>query len=1181
MKKELTVSTSNGFRCYFDGGQIKVADAVKTIIDYCKNGADDELVASVKIFDSKQAEELRTMKAAELSKVEWKKDFDYMQPVDGENGIEFILDPVKEAEQNAKLEMYSISRKIARLTDEDQKQAAVAELTELAKTYPHVYKNFLEGKQIEATCYADTADESGLNALVATLEKIAAVATTDNEPQFNLQTTDNFKFETGAYYTNEGSVGGAFYVEKISRTELKAAKGILSCLLAKGELYSGNDDAQAEVVIGLIDHIEKAGNQEGYQTSITNLENHSSLIRSELTAVLNGMSVNFAEYINVTTTLGLETVSFNYEGVAALAIHFIKKYISNANRLDECHENSGRCYRVTWSKLVQKIEAEKAAEVELDLQAANSVEEITAEDAEEKRANTRLINYIGFIYETNIIAYARKKIEYQNRNSAIRKARAAVTDIVLAYLNGNFAEQVESVDMPEVAEIVAEDDGSNDDAECAVTPEAFEVAVQAEIDNAKTETKRTAEASAVVIEAPEESTPAKMTVTVSGSNTKELAQKLMANIATLSSIYTVCDGTYQVFDVKTEATVQIEGTAEGTATTLDEAYKKATAFFVTEDDGSNDDEDEDILASYDAEIGGNDEDDDELIDEAEVLSQMDLQSAHSYYDNYEPVPEEEPMTFELGKIYRPELLKADDVLVPSLEYVKLLNICDGVATFLDNVEDIIKGTVVTENGVEVVKGVEYSEYCLPLSYVGQIVISAAARLEDIWGIYSEGFAGAREWREQNATFPLYKYDASWGEAVFKGRVLNALLVKEPPTDDAPADDERDAKAAADTVAEEKALAEEKAREENAPLYLDDVQFGTFGLSAKITKGYVSYRVDGVKTTKEKAEAEYWKRRNAAEEATIEYQMTDCLDDLALFPSIFADLKTAVAQAENELLAAEDDCDKDDLTEKLGMLNEEINSEIKAEKILLDKLEQLKAKYPQVYTKVTGAAKTPKLEEKSEHIETEITEHKPKLADKPYTCVTLRVGDFFNPKKFFSTLNDAVKYALVDKSKRMDWDERYNGAAVCLVYENGMCRPIWKITAEGNFEMVDASEDYGELDNEAVKAELANIDTAQNTNIEKEVAECLSEIKYLNQDITNDKGRIKDAEYWNKSADELESLKKDLKKDEAKYAKEIAKLAELKATYPKIVNKAATAEKEKFGTRFIKAYGKDAATVMKS
>ena len=200
--------------------------------------------------------------------------------------------------------------------------------------------------------------------------------------------------------------------QELSRTELKAAKGILKSLLAKGELYSGNDDAQAEVVIGLIDHIEKAGNQEGYQTSITNLENHSSLIRSELTAVLNGMSVNFAEYINVTTTLGLETVSFNYEGVAALAIHFIKKYIFAANHLDECRENSGRCYRVTWSRLVQKIEAEAEAELtaQLNLQAANSVEEITAED-----------------------------------------------------------------------------DGSNDDAECAVTPEAFEVAVQAEIDNAVTE----------------------------------------------------------------------------------------------------------------------------------------------------------------------------------------------------------------------------------------------------------------------------------------------------------------------------------------------------------------------------------------------------------------------------------------------------------------------------------------------------------------------------------------------------------------------------------------------------------------------------------------------------------------------------------------------------------------------
>ncbi len=116
----------------------------------------------------------------------------------------------------------------------------------------------------------------------------------------------------------------------------------------------------------------------------------------------------------------------------------------------------------------------------------------------------------------------------------------------------------------------------------------------------------------------------------------------------------------------------------------------------------------------------------------------------------------------------------------------------------------------------------------------------------------------------------------------------------------------------------------------------------------------------------------------------------------------------------------------------------------------------------------------------EEVIEDVIEYKPKLADKPYTCVTVRrFGEFstssFNPEKFFDSLNDAVKYALTDKNKRMDWDERYGGAVVYVDYENGMHRPIWKITSEGNFETLDASEDYGELDNDTVKAELAELD----------------------------------------------------------------------------------------------------------
>lgn len=111
---------------------------------------------------------------------------------------------------------------------------------------------------------------------------------------------------------------------------------------------------------------------------------------------------------------------------------------------------------------------------------------------------------------------------------------------------------------------------------------------------------------------------------------------------------------------------------------------------------------------------------------------------------------------------------------------------------------------------------------------------------------------------------------------------------------------------------------------------------------------------------------------------------------------------------------------------------------------------------------------------------EIPEYKPALADKPYTCVTLRrYSEFssssFNPEKFFDTLNDAVKCALTDRIKRRGVDERYGGAVVYLDYENGMHRPLWQITSEGNFETIDANNDYGELDNGAVKAELAELD----------------------------------------------------------------------------------------------------------
>ena len=114
-----------------------------------------------------------------------------------------------------------------------------------------------------------------------------------------------------------------------------------------------------------------------------------------------------------------------------------------------------------------------------------------------------------------------------------------------------------------------------------------------------------------------EVTPVQITILVQEGVAKELTKKLMANIATLSSIHTVFDDTYAVFDVVTKATVQIE-TSEETAMTFDEAYKKATDFFIVEDDGSNDDPEGNFLSNYDASIEEEDEDGDELIDEPEA-----------------------------------------------------------------------------------------------------------------------------------------------------------------------------------------------------------------------------------------------------------------------------------------------------------------------------------------------------------------------------------------------------------------------------------------------------------------------------------------------------------------------------------------------------------------------------------
>lgn len=140
-----------------------------------------------------------------------------------------------------------------------------------------------------------------------------------------------------------------------------------------------------------------------------------------------------------------------------------------------------------------------------------------------------------------------------------------------------------------------------------------------------------------------EETPVQITISVQEGIAKELTKKLMANIATLSSIHTVDDDTYQVFDVNTKATVNFEDTAEETAMTLDEAYKKVTEFFLTEDDGSNDDpDDEDFLATLDTSVD-EDGEDDELVDPpvhadtetVDVVTEFEVGKTYVYVDCFE------------------------------------------------------------------------------------------------------------------------------------------------------------------------------------------------------------------------------------------------------------------------------------------------------------------------------------------------------------------------------------------------------------------------------------------------------------------------------------------------------------------------------------------------------------------
>lgn len=570
-----------------------------------------------------------------------------------------------------------------------------------------------------------------------------------------------------------------------------------------------------------------------------------------------------------------------------------------------------------------------------------------------------------------------------------------------------------------------DDDELVDEPEYGVIYETVEAVVQAEVDNAEAEAERTAEASAFEIEVSEESTPAKMTVTVSENNTKVLAQKLMANIATLSSIYTAADDTYEVFDVNTKATVQIEGSEEETATSLDEAYKKATAFFIVEDDGSNDDPDEDFLLTLDTSVDY-DTETDELVDEPEpavenvplyvdevafktfgLSCKIDRKGRVTYYIDGERKSKEDAEQIYNARYEVAVNSTIEKKIRRQLLIIKGCNEEFGIAK--SQIEKIEAQDVPIEN-------MKYREYLYWQDTAEECAAkkhAAEVQLDELQAKYPQVFA--KTYIDFQATYfepDEYAITPEAFEVAVQAEIDNAAFQF-------------------DLQAANNAEKPEKIFTAMTLIYKRDAWFENTKDFKTAVEAYDYLQ----KKAKRYSAKTAWEHSITDSEGTVIYENSSDGDKWTDNDEIQALLNTEKAEVESTEVVED------------------------GEKDFLDLLES---------TLETADSAVEKPAE-------EVIECKPKLADKPYTCVTKRVGDFFNPKKFFDTLNDAVKYALTDKDKRFDWDERYNGAAVCLVYENGMCRPIWEITAEGKFEMVDASEDYGELDNDAVKAELAELD----------------------------------------------------------------------------------------------------------
>lgn len=494
--------------------------------------------------------------------------------------------------------------------------------------------------------------------------------------------------------------------------------------------------------------------------------------------------------------------------------------------------------------------------------------------------------------------------------------------------------------------------------EYAVSEEAQEVAIQAEIDNAEAEAERTAEASAFEIEVSEESTPAKMTVTVSENNTKVLAQKLMANIATLSSIYTAADDTYEVFDVNTKATVQIEGSEEETATSLDEAYKKATAFFIVEDDGSNDDAEEDFLVTIDTSID-DDNDDDELVDEPEVgkprtLKELRAQAEmewerlngelRSLEKEWDKLRRNQRRCKDKAKIaaYNVKInalnklgkAKAQEVLAANKAWFALL-------TSTDEEVEAAKKARADRIAAQKAAGIKYvaTTYIFPRGNEDDepdAYSKECKTLEEVQAFFDSDIEHPYNGGVYDAGYVVWDLEGNLIADQTTG--LEKLMTEVNVTEYAVTPE-------AQEVATQ---AEIENAAKNAPLYVDEVKFKTFGLSSKLDrKGRVRFYIDGERKSKEDAEKIYNERYEIAVNSTIEKKIRR---QLLIVKG--CNEETDLAKSQIEKIEAQDGVPTENMKYREYLYWKEDIEECTAKKTAaLKQLDELQAKYPQVFSEV--------------------------------------------------------------------------------------------------------------------------------------------------------------------------------------------------------------------------------------